>query len=333
MPVWLFRYAVALCTVGILAALVGGGDAGIGSVIDRSDQAAPTTTTSTTTTTTIPSLFPLLSEEQVRAVRTPSGLVLPVLSRSTGGWEVVTPCENTAVVQGEPVHGAHVVLDPGHGGSEPGAVGPSGLTEKELNLDVALRVQALLEAEGATVVLTRSSDVRVTLAARSLLATSLQPLAFLSIHHNAAPVAVGPRPGSELYHQLESPQSRRLAGLLWEELQEHLSPFATEWAIGHAPGAVARQSARTGDDYYGVLRRTEGVAAVLVEASFLSSPNEDVLLRTPAFRDAEARAIADAVVRLVATPDPGSGYRPTQVSDTPAGGGGGSTGCVDPPLS
>lgn len=331
MSQWLFRYAVALCLVASVAALVVG-DHEVGPVLDRSpDQAAPTTTT--TTTTTVPSIFPPISDEQVPAVRTSTGLVLPVLGRTDDGWEVVTPCENTAVVSGEPVHGAHVVLDPGHGGSEPGAVGPSGLTEKELNLDVALRVKALLEAEGATVVLTRSSDIRVTLATRSYLATALQPIAFLSIHHNAAPIGVGPRPGSELYHQLESPQSRRLAGLLWEELQEHFSPFATEWAVGDAPGARARQSARTGDDFYGVLRRTEGVASVLVEAAFISNPTEDELLRTAAFRDAEARAIADAVLRLVTTPDPGSGYVPTKVSDSPAGGGGGPTGCVDPPLS
>ena len=146
------------------------------------------------------------------------------------------------------------------------------------------------------------------------------------------PRAANDRPGSELYHQLASPESKRLAGLLWEEYQEELAPFATTWAVGDRPGALARQSSKTGDDYYGVLRRSQGVPAVLSEAAYISDPNEDALLGTDAFRDAEAKAIADAFTRFVTTDDPGSGFAPTKVVDTPAGGGGGSAGCVDPPM-
>lgn len=104
---------------------------------------------------------------------------------------MLTPGATSTVVAGEPVVGAHVVLDPGHGGDEPGAVGPTGLTEKELNLDIALRVRDLLEAQGATVVLTRDRDVRITLATRATIARTMSPIAFLSIHHNAAPVDPG----------------------------------------------------------------------------------------------------------------------------------------------
>lgn len=278
--------------------------------------------------------FPAIADHgEIRAVRTPTGMVLPVLGGEPGAWQVLTPCATSAVVPGEPVLGAHVVLDPGHGGREPGAVGPSGLREADLNLDIARRVRTLLEAEGATVVLTRDADVRVTLATRAAIAKTMSPVAFLSIHHNAAPVGKAPFPGSELYHQLADPESKRLAGLLWEEMQEHLAPFGTDWAVGDDPGARARRSLRTGDDYYGILRNAQGVTAVLTEAAYLSNPAENALLETEAFRDAEARAIADGVLRLIRTQDPGSGYKAVKEVHVPAGGGGGSSGCTDPPLA
>lgn len=331
---WIFRYAVAVCAAGILSALLVARDDGPDFASPLPESFVSETATTVTPPTSDPSVFPPLPiRVDAPAIRTGAGFVLPVTGGAPGAWEVLTPCANTAVVDGLPVRGAHVVLDPGHGGSEPGAVGPSGLTEKELNLDIAGRVAALLRAEGAAVVLTRTGDQRLTLQTRAAIATALDPLAFVSIHHNAAPVTNGPMPGSELYHQLADPESRRLAGLLWEELQTGLAPFGSDWAVGDDPGARARQSASTGDDFYGVLRRSQGVPTVLTEAAFISDPEEDALLRTDEFRDAEAAAIATAILRLVDTEDPGSGFVATKVSDSPAGGGGGTAGCEDPPLS
>jgi N-acetylmuramoyl-L-alanine amidase len=183
------------------------------------------------------------------------------------------------------------------------------------------------------VVLTRNRDFRMTLATRAAIARSLDPIAFVSIHHNAAAIRRTPTPGSELYHQLNDPRSQRLAGLLWEELQAHLSPFSDDWAAGVQPGARARRSVRTGEDFYGILRQARPVPTVLTEAVFLSDPLEDALLGTEEFRDAEARAIANAILRYVRTNDPGSGYVPTTELAAPAGSGGGSAGCVDPPLA
>lgn len=328
--------ALALLAAGVLAALAAGSEgagrerAPAGPVDERPDpEQGPTSTAPRPAPLAFP---PIADHGEIRAVRTPSGLVLPVLGGEPGAWKVLTPCATSAVVPGEPVVGAHVVLDPGHGGDEPGAVGPTGLTEKELNLDISLRVRDLLQAEGATVVLTRDRDVRLTLATRTAIARTMSPVAFLSIHHNAAPVGPSDRPGSELYHQLGDPESRRLAGLLWEALQYNLAPFGTDWARGDQPGARARRSLRTGDDFYGILRNAEDVTAVLVEAAYLTNPAENALLATEGFRAAEARAIADAVLRLVRTDDPGSGYVPTKEAPEPAGGGGGTRGCVDPPL-
>ena len=87
-----------------------------------------------------------------------------------------------------------------------------------------------------------------------------------------------------------------------------------------------------GTDYYGILRRTAGVPAVLSEAAFISNPPEEALLATPAFHAEEASAIAEAVVRFVTTDDPGSGFVEPYPRTQPAGPGGGPSGCVDPPL-
>ena len=329
--------ALVLCAAGIVAAVAaaGEGDPTSGPEPVASGQVSPEVSSATTAPAADEVLgFPPIADHgEIRAVRTPGGFVLPVLGGEPGAWQVLTPCATSAVVPGEPVLGAHVVLDPGHGGREPGAVGPTGLREADLNLDVARRVRALLEADGVSVVLTRDADVRMTLATRAAIAKTMSPIAFLSIHHNAAPVGKATVPGSELYHQLADPESKRLAGLLWEEMQEHLAPFGTDWAIGDDPGARARRSLRTGDDYYGILRNAQGVTAVLTEAAYLSNPAENALLETEEFRDAEARAIADAVLRLVRTEDPGSGYKPVKEVAVPAGGGGGSSGCTDPPLA
>ena len=86
-----------------------------------------------------------------------------------------------------------------------------------------------------------------------------------------------------------------------------------------------------GSDYYGVLRDTPDVPAVLVEALYLSSEPEATLLTRADVRDAEARAIADAVIAWVTTDRDGSGELPTLEAAESAGGGGGTAGCVDPP--
>src|SRR5690606_31222309 len=234
-------------------------------------------------------------------------------------------------VAGQPLVGATVVLDPGHGGEEPGAVGPSGLTEKEVNLAIALEAQRLLEGEGADVVLTRTGDYRITLAARGAIVQALQPVAFVSIHHNAAPDEMRPTPGSETYYQIASPDSKRLAGLVYEEIFTALSAYPITWAADLDAGAKYRPNS-TGGDYYGILKRTAGVPAVLSEAAFISNPEEEALLADPAFQRVEAEAITRAVVRFATTDDPGSGFVEPYPRTEPAGPGGGATGCEDPPL-
>ncbi len=267
------------------------------------------------------------------AVVTPNGVVLAVRSAGAdGAFAATSPCGNEVRVPGTPLVGAHVVLDPGHGGGETGAVGPGGTREKDVNLAVAQEVQRRLQGLGATVVLTRTGDYRITLASRAAIATALQPDLFLSIHHNADPDGPRDGPGSETYFQIASPESKRAAGLVYEELVRAFSGHPVAWVADTDAGAKYRPAA-DGGDYYGILRRSAGVPAVLSEAAFISNPPEEALLADPAFQAVEAEAMARAIVRYVTTDDPGSGFVEPYPRTQPAGPGGGSTGCVDPPLA
>jgi N-acetylmuramoyl-L-alanine amidase len=301
-----------------------------------STTAAPTTTTTAapTTTTAPPIAWPALPSGGLPgAVVTPNGIVLAVLGGTPDGRFVArSPCGNEVTVAGTPITGAHVVLDPGHGGDEPGAVGPAGTAEKTVNLAIAQEAERRLESLGAEVVLTRTGDYRVTLASRGAIATALQPGLFISVHHNAEPDEQRPTPGAETYFQIGSPESKRASGVLYEELFSALSRYRITWAADRDAGAKYRPNS-SGGDYYGILKRTAGIPAVLSEAAFISNPAEEQLLADPAFQAAEAEAITRAAIRFLTTDEPGSGYVEPYPRTQPAGSGGGATGCTDPPLA
>jgi N-acetylmuramoyl-L-alanine amidase len=249
-----------------------------------------------------------------------------------GRFVARSPCGNDVTVPGTPLSGATVVLDPGHGGDEAGAVGPGGTTEKAVNLAIALETKRQLEAQGATVVLTRTGDYRITLASRTAIAKALRPVVFLSIHHNAEPDEHRPTPGAETYYQIASADSKRAAGLVYEELFRVFSAYPIDWTADRDAGAKYRRRA-DGGDYYGILSRSAGLTTVLSEAAFITNPPEEALLTDPAFQAVEAGAFTRAIVRYVTTADPGSGYVEPYPRTEPAGSGGGSSGCVDPPLT
>lgn len=308
------------------------------------DEALPTTTTTTTTeapapttTTTAPPLPALpaaVPASDPRALATPAGVVVPVVGEDAGGLRVRTPCGAEAVVAGgTPLFGATIVLDPGHGGDEHGVVGEGLLREADVNLAVARRAADRLTDAGATVVLTRTTDLRMTLDTRALLATRLGARALVSVHHNGDPDGSSLQPGTETWHQVDDPEARRLAGLVQEEVAATFASYeGVAWQSDRDAGAKSRRRAG-GDDYYGVLRGSAGVPAVISEAAFLSNPAEAALLARPDVQLAEGEALARAVARFLTSDDPGSGFVEAEPRREPAGPGGGAAGCVDPPLA
>jgi N-acetylmuramoyl-L-alanine amidase len=290
---------------------------------------APTTTTATAA----PSTTSAVTAAEAKAVVTRTGVVVPVIARDDGhgDWKVRTPCNRTAILtDGTPVAHADIVLDPGHGGAEPGAISPGGLREADVNLGVSGFAKAALEAAGYSVLLTRTFDYELFLAPRAEIARALQPRALVSIHHNAEPDGPRPGPGSETFYQIASPDSKRLAGLLYEEIVRALSAYDVAWVADTDAGAKYRRGQQ--GDYYAMLRRPGAVVSVLTEAAFVSNPPEAELLARPDVQKVEGEAVARAIVRWLTTADPGSGFTEPYPRTEPPSTGEPPHTCQDPPL-
>lgn len=273
----------------------------------------------------------IVEREDARALITPTGVVVPVLDINPDEFVVRTPCGETAMLSdGTPIGSARVVLDPGHGGEESGAVGPNGLQEKDLNLAIAVRTQAELESRGITTVLARTGDYRIPLATRAEIGNRLEAEAMVSIHHNAPNWLESDIPGTEVFVQSGSDESRRLGGLIYEETVAALDQFDIAWTTNDDAGALVVLNS-SGTDAYGMIRRP-GLPAVLAELGYLSNPPEADLFLTDEYRDVASTALADAIERFLTTSDPGSGFVDEPRIFTPSGATGGSGGCVDPDL-
>ena len=266
-------------------------------------------------------------------VRGPDEVLLPVVGRFAGSTVVSSTCGREVVYEdGVPVvtgddATVDVVLDAGHGGPESGSVGVNGLTERDLNLMVAFHAKLALEEMGHTVVLTRRRDLHMPIRQRTAIVRALDPRAFVSIHHNGGAVMRSDTPGTEAFHQVDQPESRRLAGLLFEEVQAVFADYWVPWVKTYHQGVSARlRVSRT--DTYGVLRMTRGVPSAIVEGLYLSNPPEAQLLALPEIQQAEGRAIATAIDRFLSTEDPGTGFK-AEFYDPHTTGTGTARGCED----
>lgn len=187
---------------------------------------------------------------------------------STGESGIVDPSN--------PLSDLTVVIDAGHGGSDPGAVG-LGLKEKDVVLDTALRVQTLLNKTPLNVEMTRTTDVYLTLAQRVAFAGEAKADAFVSIHANAAN---GSASGSETYYYGKAAtnpnveESKSLASYIQERLVV---------AMGTKDRGVKHGN-------YHVLRENT-MPAVLVELGFIDNASDNAKLASTTYRQKAAQAI------------------------------------------
>jgi N-acetylmuramoyl-L-alanine amidase len=217
-----------------------------------------------------------------------------------------------------------VVLDPGHGGPRrhDGAHGRGGLVEKEIALQVSLRLKALLEQAGATVLLTREDDTDVPLSARAQLANENAADLFLSIHCNSMPTRVSRKRarGVETYFLSLEPtdaEARLLAELenggpdavSLPAPNDPVTGILADLALGQArnDGAALAQiihrhlTRATGAHSRGVRQAPFVVLAgarmpaVLVEIGFISHPQEGRLLGKEGYQQRIAAALATGV--------------------------------------
>jgi N-acetylmuramoyl-L-alanine amidase len=173
---------------------------------------------------------------------------------------------------------ALVVIDPGHGGKDPGAIGLGGLREVDVVLPISLEVARLLEQRGVQVVLTRNSDYFVELPGRTAIANRVGADIFVSIHANA----VANRPdvsGLETYY-LSS--GLTLAQFIHNSILQSLN--------------IRDRGVRRARFY--VLRHT-AMPSVLVETGFVTGEEDSARLATPAYQSQMAQAIANGILQYL----------------------------------
>ncbi len=172
-----------------------------------------------------------------------------------------------------------VMVDPGHGGKDPGAVGIGGLREKDVILPIAQEVAALLEKQGVQAVLTRNSDYFVDLAPRVTMAERVNANLFVSIHANAISLSRPDVNGLETYYFASG---QRLAQTIHNNILQTVP--------------VQNRGVRRARFY--VLRKTS-MPAVLVEVGFVTGRDDAVKLNDPNHRSQTAQAIARGILQYI----------------------------------
>jgi len=202
----------------------------------------------------------------------------------------------TVIIQIKPVDpaGRIIVIDPGHGAlqpwgdSDPGAIGPTGLREREVVRSISLELGNILLNEGFTVIYTRKGDTELTLEERALVAGISGAELLVSIHVNASTnrAIAGTMTfyhapwGTGLEPQIQA--RRALAGFIQAELLDRLQ----------------REDRGVREANFMVLRSSP-VPAALVEVAFISNPEEEKLLADPAFQRLAAEAVALGIKRYL----------------------------------
>ncbi|MEM7717312.1 MAG: N-acetylmuramoyl-L-alanine amidase [Cyanobacteria bacterium P01_A01_bin.68] len=180
----------------------------------------------------------------------------------------------------KPLSGSKILIDPGHGGKELGAVGPTGLPEKDVNLVISKLLRQELVKRGATVVMTREDDKFVSLGDRQKIIAREEPILALSVHYNALPD----------YGDAENTKG---IGMFWYHPQAHsLAVYLHNYLVDK----LDRPS-------YGVfwnnlaLTRPEAAPSLLLELGFMSNPEEFEWVTNPKQQKKLAKTLADGIVK------------------------------------
>ena len=177
-----------------------------------------------------------------------------------------------------------VVIDPGHGGKDPGAV-QNGVREKDVNLDISLKLNEALQEKGYTSVLTREGDTYPENPSRAKLANELYADLFISIHANS--IANSEIRGIQvLYYpkdkaNVKKEETLNLANIMMEEI--------TRETGAENKGLVAREKT--------IVIRDTNMASVLIETGFLTNPEEARLLQSEEYQNIIVEAIVRGIER------------------------------------
>jgi N-acetylmuramoyl-L-alanine amidase len=191
-----------------------------------------------------------------------------------------------------PAFATTVVIDPGHGGSDPGAIGVNGLQEKAVNLDIALKVKNELMSKGISVIMTREEDRYLSLAQRVEFTNAQNADLFVSIHANwySNPASSG---AMVLYYDAQYPQesypaSREMTALSSYSKQLAQNILQPYLAVTNLPsyGLIPRS-------VYVVRNGT--IPSALIETAFLSNSSDAAKLADNTVRTQMAKGIAEGI--------------------------------------
>jgi N-acetylmuramoyl-L-alanine amidase len=200
--------------------------------------------------------------------------------------------ELTFLLRKNTIVGKLIVIDPGHGtartgsSSDPGAIGSTGLMERDVVMDISSKVAAILTGKGANVVLTRNgTSTNLDLDGRINLANSLNADLFISIHANAS--LNKSMMGSSTYYY--APYSDPFLGSQRAE-RIRLAQLIQQSLVSHG----GRPNLGIIENSFKVIRETN-MPSVLVETAFISNATEEKLLADPNFRTKIAEGIAEGI--------------------------------------
>ncbi len=179
-----------------------------------------------------------------------------------------------------PRSGTVVVIDPGHGGRDPGAIGIGGIREKDIVMDISNQVSRILQQQGVQVIMTRTSDVEVDLAPRVAMAERARAAAFISIHSNAISMSRPDVNGVETYYA--PGKSSRLAASIHNSILSSIN--------------MRDRGVRAARFY--VIRNTS-MPAALVETGFVTGAEDAANFQSPAWRTQMAQAIARGILQFL----------------------------------
>ena len=172
-----------------------------------------------------------------------------------------------------------VIVDPGHGGPDPGAIGLGGLQEKEIVMSISQQVASLLEQQGIQAVLTRTGDSDLDLAPRVAMAERMNANIFVSIHANSISLSRPDISGLETYYYSSG---QRLARSIHSSILQSVD--------------VDDRGIRTARFY--VLRKTS-MPSVLVEVGFVTGREDAAKLSSPSYRTQMAQAITRGILQYL----------------------------------
>lgn len=171
------------------------------------------------------------------------------------------------------LEGYNIVIDPGHGGNDPGAIGFNGVQEKDLTLSTAEIVASSLRDSGATVKVTRQRDQYLSLEERVQFSSSFQTDAFISLHYNAYPIMTVNGVGTYYYAS-----GKGFASSIQNAIGQQVALHDRGIQFGN----------------YHVLRENSNLA-VLVELGFITNPNDLFTIQTGEYQNNVAQAITTGV--------------------------------------